>query len=68
MENNRICNVIVDHFKIKKGAICHISVIFDAEIIRLFTQSVQHIENTITRFSWLPWQANWNKTSLFENK
>ena len=41
MENNRICDVIVDHFIMKKETICHISVIWDAEVIKLFTGIVE---------------------------
>ena len=51
MENNRIREVIVDHFIMKKETICHISVIWDAEVMTLFAQSVRHIGNAITRFS-----------------
>ena len=43
----------VDHFIMKKETICHISVIWDTEVMKHFTQSVMHIRNTITRFSWL---------------
>ena len=39
MENNRICNVIVDHFMMRKETIWHISIIWDNEIMELFTVS-----------------------------
>ena len=68
MENNRIRDVIVDYFIMKKEIICHISVIWDTEVMTLFKQSVRHIGNAITRLSWLSWQPNWNKTSLIENR
>ena len=73
MENNRISAVIVAHFIMKKKTICHIFVISDTEVMKLFTQSERHTVNTykqiiITRFSWLSWQPNWNKTSLIGNK
>ena len=53
MENNRILEVIIDHFIMKKETICHISVIWDTEDMTLFTQSVRHIGNAITTFSLL---------------
>ena len=67
-ENNRIGDLIVDHFIMKELTICHISVIWDTEVMKPFIQSVKNIENTITRFSWLSWQPNWNKTSLTKNE
>ena len=42
MENNRIRDIIVDHFIIKKEAICHIPVTGDTEVMKPFTQSVKH--------------------------
>ena len=41
MENNRICDVLVDHFIMKKETICHISAIWETDVIKLFTQSVR---------------------------
>ena len=45
MEINRICDVIVDHFMMKKETICHMSVIWDTEVMKPFTQSARHIVN-----------------------
>ena len=53
MENNRIGVITVNHIKMKKETICHISVIWDIDIMKLFTKSVGHNGNTITRFSGL---------------
>ena len=47
MENNRIRDVQVDHYMMKKETICHISVIWDIEVMKLFTQSVRHIGNIV---------------------
>ena len=40
LENNRIRDVIVDYFIMKKEIICQISVIWDTEVMTLFKQSV----------------------------
>ena len=47
MENNRICDVTVDHFIMIKKTICHTFVIWDTEVLTLFTQSVRHIGKLI---------------------
>ena len=44
---DRICDVIVDHFIMKKETICHISVIWDIEVMTLFIQSARHIGKLI---------------------
>ena len=44
---NIICDVIIDHFIIKKETICHISVIWNIEVMTLFIQSVRHIGKLI---------------------
>ena len=46
MENNRISAVIVAHFIMKKETICHIFVISDTEVMKLFTQSERHTVKT----------------------
>ena len=68
MENSGIRDVTVDHSIIKKGTICHISVIWDTEDKKVFIQSVRLIGNAITRFLWLSWQRNLDKRSLIKNK
>ena len=40
MESNRIRDFIAHHLVMKKETICHISVIWDTEVMKLFTQSV----------------------------
>ena len=39
MASNRIRDVIVNHIMMKKQTIYHISVIWDTEVMKLFTQS-----------------------------